>query len=49
MRNKVQREPRSDFTRSKRSGSTSFSPRAVVSRIGKKQMLNAIRIFGKMP
>ena len=49
MRNSVQREPRSDLTRSSRSGSTSRKPRAVVSRIGKKQMLKAIRMFGTMP
>src|SRR3954467_12614455 len=49
LRNSVQREPRSDLTRSSKSGSTSLKPRAVVSRIGKKQMLKAIRMFGKMP
>jgi hypothetical protein len=47
--NSVHREPRRDLTRSSKSGSTSLSPRAVVSRIGKKQMLNAIRMFGTMP
>ena len=36
-------------TRSSRSGSTSRSPRAVVSTMGKKQMANAIMMLGPMP
>src|SRR4029077_6890244 len=44
-----QREPRKLRTRSSRSGSTSRSPRAVVSTIGKKQMANAIMMLGPMP
>ena len=47
--NSCQREPLSVRTRSSRSGSTSRSPRAVVSTIGKKQMANAITVFGPMP
>ena len=44
-----QREPRRVRTRSSRSGSTSRRPRAVVSRIGKTQIENAISMFGTMP
>ena len=47
--NTCQREPLSVRTRSSRSGSTSRRPRAVVSTIGKKQIENAIRMFGMMP
>src|SRR6185503_16873554 len=44
-----QRDPFSERTRSSSSGSISRKPRAVVSRIGKTQIENAISVFGKMP
>ena len=49
LTNTCQRVPCSERTRSRRSGSTSFRPRTVVSTIGKKQMVKAITIFGTMP